>query len=372
MARSLFFLFWIALFNVASNAQDKVANKRILGTNARILCENMNSLRSTGIMFGHQDDLAYGVHWKYKPGQSDVKSICSDYPAVYGWDLGNLELGYENNLDTVSFNKIREYIREIYARGGINTISWHANNPFTGGTSWDVSSKEVVKNILPGGNKHEVFKEWLNRMADFFLSLTNDKGELIPVIFRPYHEHNGSWFWWGRNLCSKEEYIQLWRFTVNYFSKEKKIDHLLYAYSPGDGFGGKENYLERYPGDDMIDLLGFDAYQHNANNKLYVNRVRKSLEILTNIAVEKGKIPILSETGFETIPNADWWTNGLWETIKDFNISYVLLWRNAYGRPDHFYIPYPGQKSEKNFKKFYNLSGTLFQGEITKANLYKQ
>jgi hypothetical protein len=96
------------------------------------------------------------------------------------------------------------------------------------------------------------------------------------------------------------------------------------------------------------------------------------LEILSNIAVEKGKIPILSETGFETIPNADWWTNGLWETIKDFSISYVLLWRNAYGRPDHFYIPYPGQKSEKNFREFYNLSGTLFQRELTKENLYNQ
>ena len=121
-----------------------------------------------------------------------------------------------------------------------------------------------------------------------------------------------------------------------------------------------------------VDFIGFDTYQLGLNNDFYVKRVRKFLDILCNIAVEKNKLPILSETGFEKIPLENWWTDGLWKTISDFKISYVLIWRNAYGKPDHFYVPYPGHKSANNFKEFYNLPGTLFQNDVTHVNLYKK
>ena len=50
--------------------------------------EKLTYLTEKGILFGHQDDLAYGVNWKYEAGRSDVKEVTGDYPAVYGWDLG--------------------------------------------------------------------------------------------------------------------------------------------------------------------------------------------------------------------------------------------------------------------------------------------
>lgn len=112
----------------------------------------------------------------------------------------------------------------------MNTISWHLRNPFTGGTAWDTSSKEVVKSILPGGEKHELFKQYLDKLAGFLNKLKTDDGTLIPVIIRPYHEHTGSWFWWGKNLCTVEKYVALWRFTVDYLQNEKNIHHVLYAY----------------------------------------------------------------------------------------------------------------------------------------------
>lgn len=49
------------------------------------------------------------------------------------------------------------------------------------------------------------------------------EGELIPVIFRPYHEHNGDWFWWGKGVNSEEDYIKLWQFTVEYLRDEKDV-----------------------------------------------------------------------------------------------------------------------------------------------------
>jgi mannan endo-1,4-beta-mannosidase len=94
------------------------------------------------------------------------------------------------------------------------------------GTAWDVSSKEVVASILPGGKNHELFNTWLERLALFFISLKDDKGTPIPFIFRPYHEHSGSFFWWGTNICTDQEYSALWRYTVDFM--QNKIIFITY------------------------------------------------------------------------------------------------------------------------------------------------
>ena len=95
------------------------------------LYQNLQKIRQKGIMFGHQDDLAYGEGWIYEEGRSDVKDVCGDYPAVFGWELGHLELGDAYSLDSVHFNKIQVWIKLVYERGGVNTISWHLRNPLT-------------------------------------------------------------------------------------------------------------------------------------------------------------------------------------------------------------------------------------------------
>ena len=207
------------------NAQAQLIDKKAT-VETKNLYRNLKELLSEGVMFGHQDALAYGVEWKYVDGKSDIKEVVGDYPAVYGWDIGRLELGRDKNLDGVPFAKMKQYIKEVYDRGGVNTISWHMDNPFTGGDSWDKTSE--IKSILPGGAKHSLYKQWLNRASDFLKDLKGSDGKLIPIIFRPYHELNGSWFWWGKPNASKEEYIALWKFTVDYLKNKKKIHHLIY------------------------------------------------------------------------------------------------------------------------------------------------
>ena len=102
-----------------------------------------------------------------------------------------------------------------------------------------------------------------------------------------------SWFWWGKNLCSTEEYKALWRFTVNYLRNEKNIHHLLFSYST-DRFATADEYLERYPGDDLIDLLGFDLYDRGADYPAVLGNCAK---IVTQIAAEKSKIAAVTEAG---------------------------------------------------------------------------
>lgn len=331
------------------------------------LYQNLIKLQKKGIMFGHQDDLVYGHGWYSEHGKSDVKDVCGDYPAVYGWELGHLELGDKYSLDSVFFDRIKEHIKTVYKRGGINTISWHLRNPLTGGSAWDVSSKEVVKSILPGGSKHVLFKQYLDKLAIFLLSLKTEKETYIPILFRPFHEHTGSWFWWGKNLCTVEEYKSLWRFTVNYLQNEKGIHHLLYCYST-DRFNTIEDYLERYPGDEIIDLLSFDIYDRGSD---FPVMLKQCVEMVSALASQKQKPAAISETGGPLAKNHEWWTKTLYPAISAVNISYVLVWRNPWQQAGHgAFAPYKGSPDSNDFVKFYDNKKTLFQKEVSKEKLY--
>ncbi len=339
------------------------------------LYHNLKKLELKGTMFGHQDDLAYGVGWKYIPGKSDVKEVTGDYPAVYGFELGRLEIDQPVNLDSVPFDKMKEYIRSVYDRGGVVTLSWHLNNPLTGKTAWD-PAPGTVASILPGGKKNELYKSWLDKVAGFILSLKGEKGEYIPIIFRPFHELNGNWFWWGKDHCTPEELKELWHFTVSYLRDTKNIHQLLYAYNT-DRFPSKEEYLLKYPGDEWTDIIGFDIYQRKGGpeeNKEFIKDAGSMFSMLEEIAFDKNKIPALTEFGYGQVPDSSWWTGVFNKALGYHKISYALTWRNAGAKSSgetEYYLPYKGQVSENDFIRFYNEPGILFQKEITKEQLYK-
>jgi beta-mannanase len=299
--------------------------------------------------------------------------VTGDYPAVYGMDMGDIEHLAAVNLDSVPFEDMKTFVQQVWSRGGVITFSWHVDNPFTGGTSWDITSDRVVASVLPGGEKHDIFRLWLDNLAEFLASLKDEKGVAIPVIFRPWHEHTGSWFWWGQDLCTSEEFVALWRFTFDYLSVEKNLHNLLFAYSSGGDISSTEQYLERYPGDDYVDLIGFDYYQMpDAGNRSFTENVHRVLGIVTEVADAHGKLAALTEAGYEGIPDSTWWTGTFWPAMRDHRISYALVWRNAHNKPGHFYAPWPGQVSEQDFISFYNLSETIFQSEVTGLSIYKQ
>ena len=327
----------------------------------KALFHNLKAIAGEALLFGHQDDPAYGVTWKWEEGRSDVKDITGAYPAVMGFDLGRLEFGESRNLDKVPFSDMQQWMEEAFRDGRVITASWHAWNPVSGGDPW--SQDRAVADMLPGGSHHDEYKRRLDLVAEFFGGLKTGLlsfvgiGSDVPVIFRPYHEHTGSWFWWGADHCTPEEFIALWRFTVEYLRDEKGVHNLLYAYST-DIVKDKEAYLARYPGDDYVDLLGIDDY-HALKTDAGVRDMTKRLRMVVKMAESRGKLAALTETGFEGIPYANWWTSRLLRSIESDplarRISYALVWRNAY-REDyfgHYFAPYPGHLSEPDFIRFY-------------------
>jgi mannan endo-1,4-beta-mannosidase len=334
----------------------------------RALFTNLRRLAGSGILFGHHDSTAYGVGWSRPEGsaivpRSDVKDTTGTMPAVYGWDAMDL---LQNPAGAAN---VRRLIVEAYERGGVNTLSWHLRNLVSGKDAWDTTN--AVSKLLPGGSHHEIFKKELNALADFMWTLKDRNGAVIPIVFRPWHEHNGGWFWWGAKHCTAEEYKQLWRYTVEFLRDQRGLHHLLYAYSP-DRFASEGAYLERYPGDAYVDVLGLDNYSDFKSERRMPDLVRQ-LRTLVTLAENRGKIAALTEMGRERIPSRDFWTDQVLKHIEADpvarNISWMMAWRNAHG--GHYYVPFRGHPNAPDFKRFEESPFTLFERDIAGGKLYQ-
>lgn len=345
-------------------AAGKAAVPQLVDKNAtpetRALFLNLKKLARDKILFGHQDTTAYGVGWKRDANRSDVKDVTGSYPAVYGWEVG--DRGSSSNASRIV---------DAFERGGVNTLSWHMKNPVTGRTSKDVSVKAVGQ-VLPGRKHHQRLKEQLDGCAKLLKGLKDSQGRLVPVVFRPWHEHTGGWFWWGQNTCTEQEFIALWRFTVTYLRDHHKIHNLLYAYSPTlGGRNSLRNYeAKRFPGYAFMDILGCDVY--STNEPASIQRVVTACRSVVTLADRQGKVPALTECGYvEGLHNSkrhDWYTASFLNPLKADpvarRIAWVMVWRNE--RKGHFWVPYPGHPAVKDFKKFYADPITVFQNDLPK------
>ena len=357
----------------------------------RSLFAFLKTNRQKAIMFGHQHETTQGLTIKKTDGtESDTFNSVGDFAAVYGWDSLSI-IAPKPEGDVVP------QIKKAYANGGIITISAHLNNPKTDtekgpwptGTAWD--KRPAVKDALPGGAYNKVLNNYLDQISDWAHNLKDDKGVLIPVVMRLFHENTGAWFWWGNEQCTPAEYQQLYRYTVEYLRDKKGVTNFLYAYSPNEFWNPKESdYLERYPGDQWVDVMGFDSYGF-LDNKIdaWFKTVVDNTAMIVRMAEARGKIPVISEIGIQA-PDIEagkfdnqWYRKliGGLKADKDARrIAFLLTWRNAPlnergdGKPHlHYWVPANRDENIKNgtledFRAFYNDDLTAFNRDI--SNVY--
>jgi mannan endo-1,4-beta-mannosidase len=335
----------------------------------------LKKLAQTRILFGHQDDTKRGVTdantaWaneQHLPpvsrDRSDVKEVTGAYPAVYGHDfihIANFTTGawfdYEKQI-------ARELTIDAYNRGGVNTYAWHYANPVSQGSFyWDQSPVEAVSKIIPGGSFHAVYKASLKQVADFAKSLVGADGKLVPVIFRPFHEFDGDWFWWGKAHCTAADYKTLYRFTVTYLRDSLGVHNFLYAWSPDRNFTTESGYLERYPGDEYVDLVGMDNYGDLQTSTSPTVAAQK-LKIVSDYAKTKNKLAAMTETGLQNLTQSNWYTQMLLKVLQaeKVELSYVLVWANT---KNAYWTPYKGHSAESDFKTFRNNPYLVFGDKV--------
>ena len=168
------------------------------------------------------------------------------WPAMIGLDYADFGKG---GISTKSVNRLAiDYARH----GGLITISAHLPNPAKadGGGLRDRGVK-IKEPLDPDTATH---RRWVNELDMLAEGLTELRDADVVVLWRPFHEMNGGWFWWGGQ--DHREFIQVWRQMFDYFTKTKKLNNLLWTYAPNHG----PKTAAYYGGDNYVDLVGLDAY----------------------------------------------------------------------------------------------------------------
>jgi mannan endo-1,4-beta-mannosidase len=140
--------------------------------------------------------------------------------------------------------------------GGLVTVGFHYANPFSGGSSWSATGN--LGDLMVSGTGAN--KKWMSMLDQTASNLKTLQDAGVIVLWRPLHEQNGGWFWWGNK--NRDEFIAIWKGMFEYFTKTKGLNNLIWVFAPNYG----ANVTKYYPGDAYVDMVGLDAYFNSPKN----------------------------------------------------------------------------------------------------------
>jgi mannan endo-1,4-beta-mannosidase len=243
-------------------------------------------------------------------------------PALMGLDfmdhIGALPAGWLNNPDI-----IQDAITWKNSNG-IVTMCWHWRDPshktyefYTERTDFDAR-----KIFEPQSEEYTAMMRDMDIIADYLKQL---KEKDIPILWRPFHEASGRWFWWGAQ--GPEACKKLWQIMFDKFVNEHKLNNLIWVWTSE----ANNDALNWYPGDDYVDIIGIDIYEegNHGSQMMAFNELKKIYNGKKIIALgECGSIPKMESMKKDNTVWAyymPWYgnhtKNPVWNTVSDWNAS---------------------------------------------------
>ncbi|MEX1238749.1 MAG: glycosyl hydrolase [Cyclobacteriaceae bacterium] len=216
-----------------------------------------------------------------------AQDIGGRYPAIWGTD-------FSGNGAPDPGQKIVDEAIEKHKAGVIVTLMWHAGRPmddppfrWSESIQGELTVEEWKELTTPGTPLHARWRHQADQIA-FYLTQLRDAS--VPVLWRPYHEMNGVWFWWG-DKKGEDGYAKLWKMLFDRFVNYHQLNNLVWVWNanaprdiPGDEAYAYKDY---YPGHEYVDVLATDVYNFDYEQKDYE-------ELL---AVAEGRVIALGEVG---------------------------------------------------------------------------
>jgi mannan endo-1,4-beta-mannosidase len=260
-------------------------------------------------------DLIYNISGKYiLTGQHNYPNIknrnsifAADYigksPVIYSTDWG-----FEKDGNTDSYlarpDIVREAIRQ-HQNGAIVTICWHAvpptaNEPVTfrpmpgakpdslASIQGQLTDQQFQDVLTPGTS---LYKQWCTQVDSIAKYLKMLQEANVPILWRPYHEMNGNWFWWGGRQ-GKYSTTALYQQLFNRLVKHHKIINLVWVWSMDRPNNDAMQFKNFYPGNSYLDILALDVYNNDFKQENYDNL----------LALSEGKPIVLGEVGNPPAP----------------------------------------------------------------------
>ena len=201
---------------------------------------------------------------------SVVHRLAGNYPAIFGQDFG---FSYPGYWDGINYRQriVDEAIKRHH-EGFIITLMWHAVRPtedepvvFRESVQGDLTEEEWKDLITPGTIINERWKSQVDVIAWFLKQLRYAN---VPVLWRPYHEMNGGWFWWGKKE-GEDGYKKLWRMMYDRFVNFHGLNNLIWVYNTNEFKNGVDPHNTYFPGDDVVDIIATDVYSEGFNKVNY-------------------------------------------------------------------------------------------------------
>ena len=190
-----------------------------------------------------------------------VYDLTGKYPALYGQDFGFS--GGEDKDSTEARPELVAEAKRQYENGAVVTLTWHAVKPtedepvtFRESVQGHLTDYEWNDLLTPGT---EIYNRWCAQVDVIAGFLKQLRDQHVPVLFRPYHEMNGGWFWWGGRPGENGSQA-LYRQLFNRFVNHHKLNNLVWVWNINAPSNPAMAITEYFPGREYADLLTEDIY----------------------------------------------------------------------------------------------------------------
>lgn len=291
------------------------------------LLSNLRSLSGQGIISGQHDYLESPDELNNK-----LKNTSGEHAVMHGYELGAI-----NNQSKTTIAAQRQSVVDSaikwHREGGIVAMTFHQSLPGTSpewsNISMKLSQKKFDAYITPGTPQYQSLISDLDEIA-IYLGDLRDAG--VPVLWRPYHEMNGGWFWWGK----KDNFSVLWDIMYDRLVNTHKLNNLLWVWNPNAPNKWSDPYRTYYPGANKVDILAADIYDNDFKQFYYEDLLRLADGKPIGIG-ESGELPdpdVLSTTQNKWVYMMTWGKmlteNNNQQQIKSFMNNNYTVSREEY------------------------------------------
>lgn len=266
-------------------------------------------------------------------------------------------LGADFGWSSGSYYPVNTLI-DHWNEGGLVTVSWHGDNPFESGIDvyWNTvenRDKISLKSLRKDEPQTEAWISYRTELDNVAGALQELRDAGVTVIWRPFHEMNGDFFWWGMNAYNNQQtnvddYKALWIDLYHTLTYDYGLDNLIWTYSVIPYVGWNAEVTAYYPGSDFVDLVGMDYYGATPDFPNYEEL--KSL----------GKTIVMSESGPRDSCYGNWNMMDLANKIKG-KAAYFLQWHSWNGAAVAI-------KDNKNASEMMNSEVVITRDELLPAS----
>jgi mannan endo-1,4-beta-mannosidase len=223
-----------------------------------------------------------------------LERVTGRAPAILGFDY----------IDPRDDARVNARAIDWARSGGIVTFCWHWGAPDIG-TGYENSKKDfdVAAALRAGTPQNRLMLAQMDHVAGL-LKVLRDAG--VTVLWRPFHEFSGDWFWWGKH--GPDAFKALWRLMYDRYTRLHGLDHLIWVL----GWAGQNVDAAYYPGRDTVDIAGADIYVSDHGNLAPMfGQVKRIVGDTMPICLhENGPVPDPALLG----PDSDWLWFMTWHT----------------------------------------------------------